>query len=322
VGIPQTLDIKILTPSDQQMAYRYEISALEIFEDDLNISELPTGARLQFSWNDRCQYIDGEKELLWTTKSGAKTFSIWGQIFSGRTIFLPRSHSPENPQTKFPDEIDWIYDVVKGVRLLLGNLVRQSRHHATTLVVGEHISYGSYDLADYLSVKVIRLMQKGETNELESVCQRVGIANTITVEQFFSGANKDSYYASVLLDGVNIGLLSDGTLRVLSILIEIITSRSGATIIIEEPEMQIHPGMLAKLLNEIETYTYDKNLILSTHSPQVVAWTSPDKINLVHRHDGKTIVRKLEADEIQRVSNYLNEEGDLGEWIYSGMLDE
>ena len=128
--------------------------------------------------------------------------------------------------------------------------------------------------------------------------------------------------SSVLLDGTNLGLLSDGTLRVLSILIEVMSSSPKATIIIEEPELQIHPGMLSKLLREIEAYTFDNNLIISTHSPQVVSWTEPGKINLVYRENKQTFVRKLDPDEIDNVVEYLNEEGDLGEWIYSGILDE
>ena len=80
--------------------------------------------------------------------------------------------------------------------------------------------------------------------------------------------------------------------------------------------------MVEKILNEIESYTYGDGLLISTHSPQVVAWTSPDKINLVHRTDGKTIVRKLGEVEIQNVIEYLSEEGSLGEWLYSGIVDE
>jgi len=49
---------------------------------------------------------------------------------------------------------------------------------------------------------------------------------------------------------------------------ELLVSSPSSTIIIEEPETQIHPAMLAKLLNEIETYTYGQNLIISTHSPK------------------------------------------------------
>ena len=64
------------------------------------------------------------------------------------------------------------------------------------------------------------------------------------------------------------------------------------------------------------------NLILSTHSPQVVSWTSPDKIILVHRDNGRTFVRKLGEDQIHNVIEYLSEDGELGEWIYSGILDD
>ncbi|NER47233.1 MAG: ATP-binding protein, partial [Symploca sp. SIO1A3] len=94
------------------------------------------------------------------------------------------------------------------------------------------------------------------------------------------------------------------------------------TTIIEEPELQIHPGLLSNLLAEIETYTFGENLIISTHSPQVVSWTDPKKIHLVYRSYGQTLVRKLRVDEIQKVVEYLCEEGDLGDWIYSGVLDE
>jgi predicted ATP-binding protein involved in virulence len=80
--------------------------------------------------------------------------------------------------------------------------------------------------------------------------------------------------------------------------------------------------MLSKLLNEIETYTYGENLIVSTHSPQVVSWTRPERINLVHRKDGQTFVQKLAEDDIHNIIEYLSEEGNLGEWIYSGILDE
>jgi hypothetical protein len=42
----------------------------------------------------------------------------------------------------------------------------------------------------------------------------------------------------------------------------------------------------------------------------------------VHRKDGQTFVRKLAEDDIHNIIEYLSEEGNLGEWIYSGILDE
>ena len=224
--------------------------------------------------------------------------------------------------------MQWVYAVLRGVRLLGKAPVRQTSRRRPSLlrVSSKSISSISIGLADSLARKILRRMDAEELDELESVCQRIGLGRKITVQKFVLSEEHtneaEEYVSSILLDGVNIGLLSDGTLRVLSILIEIIASSPSATTIIEEPETQIHPGMLTKLLNEIETYTFEENLILSTHSPQVVAWTSPEKINLVYRNHGRTTVRKLHEEEIQKVVEYLCEEGDLGDWLYSGILDE
>lgn len=227
--------------------------------------------------------------------------------------------------------MQWVYAVLSGVRLIGKDPIRQTyiRRISLLQVPGKRSFFRLKGGVDSLARKIL-YMKAEELHEFESICQRIGIGNKIIIQKFVSSEEheerreeeSEEYIASVSLDGVNIGLLSDGTLRVLTLLMELIVSHPCATTIIEEPETQIHPGMLAKLLNEIETYTFDENLILSTHSPQVVAWTNPDKINLVYRDQGQTIVRKLHEAEIQKVVDYLCEEGDLGEWIYSGILDE
>lgn len=336
-SIPRILDIEILTPTERRLGYRYELILLPTSIDDTDIDDSTSdnSEESSFSWNESCQYIDGEKELLWTTEAGITTLSNSGApiiTILGNTNSLRQSHLPENSQLKLPHEMQWVYAVLRGVRPLGKAPVRQtSRRRPSFLKVSSRgISPGAFGLADNLALKILRRMGTEELHELESVCQRIGLGNEITVQKFVLSeelrdkirGGDEEYVSSVLLDRVNIGLLSDGTLRVLSILIEIIASYPSATTIIEEPETQIHPGMLAKLLNEIETYTFDGNLILSTHSPQVVAWTNPEKINLVYRNHGRTTVRKLQEEEIQKVVEYLCEEGDLGDWLYSGILDE
>lgn len=336
-SIPKILDIEISTPTERQLRYRYEIIFIPGSTDDSDLDESTSEnpEESQFSWNDCCQYVDGDQEILWTTETGVTTFSNDGDptiTILGNTNSLRQAHLPENSRLKLPDEMQWVYAVLRGVRLLGKTPIRQTSRRRPSLlrVSGKGISASPFGLADSLARKILRRLEMGELDELESVCQRIGLGNKITVQKFVlseeprerSEDKGEEYISSVLLDGVNIGLLSDGTLRVLSILIEIITSYPNATTIIEEPETQIHPGMLAKLLNEIETYTFEENLILSTHSPQVVAWTSPEKINLVYRNHGQTTVRKLQEEEIHKVVEYLCEEGDLGDWLYSGILDE
>ena len=326
----------------RHLSYRYEMATplTPIDDPDLNDS---TGSNLdgnleesQFSWNEDCQYIDGEREVLWTTETGVTTFNYGGKqsvAILGNTSSLRQLQLPGNSPLKLPDEMQWVYSVLKGVRLLGKRPVRPNSKRREPLLRVSRKGSPSYlyGIADLLAYRILRHWGTEEFDEFESVCQRVGIGSKIAVQKFVQSGGprettegEDEEYASVLLDGVNVGLLSDGTLRVLSILAELVFSShdSSITTIIEEPETQIHPGMLAKLLNEIETYMFGENLILSTHSPQVVAWTKPGKINLVARNNGRTIVRKLGEDEIHNVVEYLCEEGNLGEWIYSGILDD
>jgi hypothetical protein len=287
------------------------------------------------SWNEYCQYVDGEKEVLWTTETGITTFNGMTAVL-GNISSLRQSYPSENSLRQLPaNEMQWVYAVLKGVHFLGKSPIRSTfRQRSPSLLraSAKRVPPKSYGIADTLAWKILRRWGTEEFLELVSICQRVGLGNRIVVQKFVLSADSgdlvedehEEYIASVLLDGVNLGLLSDGTLRVLSILVELVFSGSDSslTTIIEEPETQIHPGMLAKLLNEIEAYTFGENLILSTHSLQVVAWTQPDKINLVARNNGRTIIRKLGEDEIQNVVEYLCEEGNLGEWIYSGILDD
>lgn len=338
-SFPKILEIEILTPTDRRLEYRYEFTTLASSDDDLNFDDSDDSIDeksevSRFSWNDYCRYINEGEDHLWTTDNGVTTFNTGDApiiTVLGNTHSL-RQSLPATSPIKLPNEMLWVYSVLRGVHLLGKASIRQRtrRQPSQLRVSSKGISTRSFSLGDILARKILRLIAKDELYEIESICQRVGLGSKISVQKFIlsrdSGEkieNEDEeYISSVLLDGVNIGLLSDGTLRVLSILIEIIASSPNTTTIIEEPETQIHPGMLAKLLNEIETYSFGENLILSTHSPQVISWTRPEKIILVHRDNGRTFVQKLGDDQIHNVIEYLSEEGDLGEWIYSGVLDD
>jgi predicted ATPase len=342
-SIPSILDVSILTPDQRQLDYHYEFifTSTATGSGEADESNADSSEEDMVSWNDRCQYTDGQRELLWSTEAGLTTPYHAGNrssplVLGSTTSFGRIRRSLSNDLIGgLPKEMKWVFDVLKGIRILGKVPVRQTVRRRPSLLgvsrrgayLGGSLSFGQ---ADHLARKILNRMENGELDELESVCQRIGVGQKITVQKFFLSKEEKSsrekedeeYVSSVLLDGINIGLLSDGTLRVLSILIELLLESPSATTIIEEPEIQIHPGMLSKLLAEIESYTFGGNLIISTHSPQVVSWTTPEKINLVYRNDGQTFIRKLGADEIQNVVEYLCEEGDLGDWLYSGILDD
>jgi predicted ATP-dependent endonuclease of OLD family len=334
-SIPRILIIEILTPFGRRLEYKYELIDNIYIEVEPDPNDAAAEVVLaQLSWDDCCQYIDCDSEIIWTTELGVTTFETEDNKIStilGKTSSLAarRQQYPESITGKIPDEMNWIYSVLIGVRLVGKNTIRQnSRRHPSFLRNSRQgFLLGSSSLIDSLARQILYLSPQ-ELDELMMICRRIGLAQKISTKSFESNEevqqnskDKESLHA-VLLDETNIGLLSDGTLRILSILVGLIKSAPGSTTIVEEPEMQIHPGLLEKLLNEIEAYTFEDNLVLSSHSPQVVAWTDPNKINLVYRQDDRTYVRKLGEDDIHQVTRYLQEDGNLGEWIYSGILDE
>lgn len=344
LSIPTILDIAVQTPQKRILNYQYEL----LFDTP---GESDSADEWVISWNDKCQYMDDGEEVIWMTDSGLTTFSAMsvGSLLDIETVLgnthsfsqLRRSKRREN--TPQPIEMRWVYQVLRGIRMI-GRLegVRPLRRRESLVRLSgsgplKGQSLHTIGRIDRLSQRFLQHFKLGDIGieELSQICSRIGIGENLSQRDYIlqresvgkngqdTKSNEDfEFISEVLLDGVNLGNLSDGTIRILSILLEIIDSPRSATTIIEEPEIQIHPGMLSNLLRELDAYTFDENLLLSTHSPQVVSWTKPENIHLIHREHNKTSVRRLEKDEIENVVEYLCEEGDLGEWLYGGILDE
>lgn len=130
-------------------------------------------------------------------------------------------------------------------------------------------------------------------------------------------------YADVLVDEHNVGVASDGTLRTLELLLGLTDAHPGALLTIEEPETGIHPYMLGRVLNEVESGSLSSQIILSTHSVQVLDWAAsqPGVVRLVERKDRVTTVRKLSEDELDCARTYLQNDGSFGEYIFGGGID-
>jgi predicted ATPase len=130
-----------------------------------------------------------------------------------------------------------------------------------------------------------------------------------------SNSRTTSELAAVLLDGTNLGLASDGTLRALEIMIHLI--RKGATcLLIEEPEAAIHPGLLERLLSFVTSYSLDRQIILTTHAPQVVDWCKPSQLRLVARRGSTTEISAFEDARKKLIELYLHDHGTLSDYLY------
>ena len=96
--------------------------------------------------------------------------------------------------------------------------------------------------------------------------------------------------------------LSDGTLRYLCLLAILCDPDPPSLICIEEPELGLHPDMLPKIADLLVAASERTQLIVTTHSDMLVgAMTEqPESVVVMEKHDGKTQVKRLEAnDELQ-----------------------
>ena len=49
-------------------------------------------------------------------------------------------------------------------------------------------------------------------------------------------------------------------------------SKKGETIVIDEPELSLHPSLQKKMLSLLLDQAREKQLVISTHSPYFVSW--------------------------------------------------
>ena len=121
--------------------------------------------------------------------------------------------------------------------------------------------------------------------------------------------------------------LSDGTKRLFYIIGSVTYATNDAIILIEEPELGIHPHQLSTLMNFLKFQSAEKQIILTTHSPQVLNClkaTELDRI-IVARHEGKTGTKMyhLSKEEQGFAAQYMTNEAFLSDyWLLSGFMNE
>lgn len=114
--------------------------------------------------------------------------------------------------------------------------------------------------------------------------------------------------------------LSDGTLRFLFLLTVLATPDPAPVIAIEEPETGLHPSMLPIIAEYAVEASKKAQIILTTHSPQLLDAFSETRpqTTVVHREEGETQLRVLEE---AKLAEWL-EEYSLGALFRSGELEE
>lgn len=108
---------------------------------------------------------------------------------------------------------------------------------------------------------------------------------------------------------------SDGTIRLLGLLVALYQPLSPSLIGIEEPELTVHPGAMALLADHLNAASSSSQVIVTTHSPDLIDFLTNSRITeslrIVELVDGVTMVRGVADSQREAVRKHLFSPGEL-----------
>jgi len=134
--------------------------------------------------------------------------------------------------------------------------------------------------------------------------------------------------------------LSDGTKRLVYIVSEVAfpskwrfgnatispSTNLSRIILIEEPELGVHPHQLQLLLDFLKIQSRDKQIIVTTHSPQVLDLIDENQLDRIIIADsdnaGHTGLKHLNTDQMAKARAYMQEEFLSDYWVHSNLENE
>jgi predicted ATPase len=99
--------------------------------------------------------------------------------------------------------------------------------------------------------------------------------------------------------------VSDGTLQAFGILLALYLQPPASLMVIEEPEQSMHPGALAVLVEAMREVSELTQIIVTTHSPQLIDHFKPEEIRVATMQDGRTRITPIAKTQIKAVKQRL-----------------
>ena len=113
--------------------------------------------------------------------------------------------------------------------------------------------------------------------------------------------------------------LSDGTVSILAIIIALHFEDTMGTIILEEPERNLHPALMDRVIEMAKESSKNKQVLITTHTPELIKHADINSILLASRcDDGFTCIKKPINDDT--VKAFLENEIGIEELFAQNIL--
>lgn len=167
---------------------------------------------------------------------------------------------------------------------------------------------------------VLREIRKEKPDDYNRLCRLLSkvVPGTSSAE-YVSVGQKETILFKQEVEGdmwpwaFNSESMSDGTLRVLGILLAVYQMSPPTLIAIEEPEATIHPAALDVLVDILKDGSHRAQILITTHSPDILDNKSikDSEILVVESTKGKTTIAPMDGKSRDMVRQHLYTPGEL-----------
>lgn len=129
-----------------------------------------------------------------------------------------------------------------------------------------------------------------------------------TIEQNDTG----QYYLKVETGGLHHSSegMGEGLVSLLIIVDALYDSTPGGIVVIDEPELSLHPSLQRRLFSLLCEYAEDRQIIVATHSPYFAdfgALVNGAKLSRIHLRDGGSIISTVSDRTVQNLAGSLRD---------------
>ncbi len=126
---------------------------------------------------------------------------------------------------------------------------------------------------------------------------------------------REKYYETYL----PASLLSDGTISLISLIIALYFDKRPL-VVFEEPGRNVHPSLIAKVVSMMKEVSDHRQVIVTTHSPQIVKYADLEALLLVSRNEQgfSTVSRPADREDVK---TFLENDIGVADLFAQGLLE-
>ena len=168
------------------------------------------------------------------------------------------------------------------------------------------------------TARMLRRIKKDSPHDWEEICELLAVAvpRVVEVQARKHRGELNLEFLQKVPDGkarFDASEMSEGTLRLLGLLVAAYRRPAPSLMVIEEPEASIHPCALGVVLDVLHGAAESYQVVVTTHSPEILdaKWIKDRHLRLVSWEDGATRIDRAAPSVGRAMSEHSFGAGEL-----------